>query len=447
LYLPVYQTTDNQRIHEMKIGLQTWGSEGDIRPFTALAAGLVDAGHEVTLAVTDNIGRDYSAVANKYGFKLIAVPNPEMHEPAEVEAVWREIISAGNPIKQAKLVMEYGFDPAMEAMYVAARELCAANDAVIGHFFVYPLRVAAEKAGVPMATLNVVHICLPSAYICPPGLPDLGKWFYPLGWVLVRKMINRIFLPRVNALRLREGLPPDRDVMAQTWASERLNLIAVSPHICNAPKDWDKRHQVCGFLNTPLDTQREELPAGLDDFLSLGDPPVYITFGSMMLNNLGYIRETVNIWTAAIKKVGCRAIIQLPVDDLSIFGTDERVFKVKRSPYVMVFPRCAAIVHHGGAGTTQSSLLAGQPSIVVAHMADQFFWGDELKRLGAGGKTLTRKGLSAGKLAKEIEKVLGDSGMAERAASLGQQLARENGVKNAVRLIEETCLTGVSQGS
>jgi UDP:flavonoid glycosyltransferase YjiC (YdhE family) len=434
-------------MHEMKIGLQTWGSEGDIRPFTALAAGLVDAGHDVTLAVTDNIGRDYSAVANQYDFKLIAVPNPQMPDPAEVEIVWREIISTGNPIKQARMVMEYGFDPAMEAMYGAARDLCATHDAVIGHFFVYPLRVAAEKAGVPMATLNIVHNCLPSIYRCPPGLPDLGRWFYPLGWALVRKMINNIFLPRVNALRSREGLPPDRDAMTQTWASERLDLIAVSPHICVAPKDRDKRHQVCSFLNPPLDARMEELPAGLDDFLSAGESPVYITFGSMMPNSLAYIRETVDLWKAAIRQVGCRAIIQLPVDDLSIFATDERVFKVKRAPYVRVFPRCAAIVHHGGAGTTQSSLLAGRPSIVVAHMADQFFWGEELKRLGVGGKTLTRNSLSAGKLAKEIKKVLGEPGMAERAASLGQQLAAENGVANAVRLIEAEFATGVSLAS
>ena len=171
----------------MRVGLQTWGSEGDIRPFVALAAGLVDAGHSVTLVVTDNIGRDYSGLAKKHGFELIAVPNPEMHDSAEVEAVWRKIISAGNPIKQARMVMQYGFDPAMEAMYSAARELCATSDVVVGHFFVYPLRVAAEISGVPMATLNVVHNCLPSKYICPPGLPDIGKWFYPLGWALVQK--------------------------------------------------------------------------------------------------------------------------------------------------------------------------------------------------------------------------------------------------------------------
>jgi len=405
---------------------------------------LVSAGHRVTLAVTDNIGRDYSALAKKYGFELIAVQNPEMHDAAEVEAVWRKIISAGNPIKQAEMVMQYGFDPAMEAMYSAARELCATNDAVVGHFFVYPLRVAAEIDGVPMATLNVVHNCLPSKYICPPGLPDLGSWFYPLGWSLVRKMVNRILLPRVNALRSREGLPPNRDVMTQTWAAERLNLIAVSPHICDLPKDWERRHQICGFLNPPLDKHTEELPEGLEQFLSAGEPPVYMTFGSMMLSNLEYVRETAAIWTEATKKVGCRAIIQLPVDDLSVFTTDERVFKVKRSPYVSVFPRCAAIVHHGGAGTTQSCLLAGRPSIVVAHMADQFFWGGELKRLGAGGETLTRHALTVAKLANAIRNVLRDSSMAQRATSLGQQIAKENGVANAVHLIEGTFETGVA---
>jgi hypothetical protein len=61
-------------------------------------------------------------------------------------------------------------------------------------------------------------------------LPDLGRWSYPLGWRLVRMMVNRIFLPRINALRTTEGLRPDSDVMTQTWAAERLNLIGVSRH-------------------------------------------------------------------------------------------------------------------------------------------------------------------------------------------------------------------------
>ncbi|MEI7455536.1 MAG: glycosyltransferase [Nitrosomonadales bacterium] len=425
----------------MKIGLQTWGSEGDVQPFITLAGGLVRAGHEVTLVVTDNIGRDYSGQAKKFGFHLVEVRNPDSPSAEEFEKVWRKIIEVGNPIRQSELVLKYGFDPAMEAMFVAAKNLCATNDAVVGHFFLYPLRVAAEKSGTPIATINVFHNCLPSSEISPPGLPDIGKWFYPLGWKLVRSMVNRIFLPRVNALRKREGLTPDSDVMTQTWASKTLNLVIVSPTICHTPKDWGSKHDVCGFLNPPEDHSIEELPKDLEEFIAAGEPPVYFTFGSMMLHDLNYIKEALDIWIETVRKVGVRAIFQLPYDDLSVFKTDDKIFKVKRAPYKKIFPKCSLIIHHGGAGTTQSSIRAGRPSVVVAHMADQFFWGAELERLGVAGRTHTRKGLTPHKLAKSIKQVLASPEMSKRAKEIGAIMSKENGTDAAVRLIE-TRLTG-----
>jgi len=303
---------------------------------------------------------------------------------------------------------------------------------------VFPLQVAAEKAGVPSVTVNIVHNCVPSREIQPPGLPGLGRWTYPLGWALVRKMAGRIFLPRVNALRTREGLAPDRDVMTKTWAAERLNLIAVSPAICRRPADWEPRHQVCGFLNPPVELGNEAMPEGLQEYLSAGEPPVYLTFGSMMVDDLGYMRQVADIWMEAVRLAGCRAVMQFPHDALSMFPADERVFKVRRVPYKQVFPRCAMVVHHGGAGTTQSSLLAGRPSIIVAHMADQSFWGAELERLGVAGKTLRRTRLNGKQLAKGILQVLATPGMAARAAELGGRMAAEDGIATAVRLIERT---------
>ena len=422
----------------MRIGLQAWGSEGDIMPFTALAAGLVRSGHEVTLAVTDNVGRDYSGLAQRFGYHLVAVPNPEIHTAEDITRIWLRMFELENPIRQAEVVMKHGFDPATERMYQAAQDLCAANELVIGHFFVFPLQVAAEKAGVPSVTVNIVHNCVPSREIQPPGLPGLGRWTYPLGWALVRKMAGRIFLPRVNALRTREGLAPDRDVMTQTWAAERLNLIAVSPAICRRPADWEPRHQVCGFLNPPVELGNEAMPEGLQEYLSAGEPPVYLTFGSMMVDDLGYMRQVADIWMEAVRLAGCRAVMQFPHDALSMFPADERVFKVRRVPYKQVFPRCAMVVHHGGAGTTQSSLLAGRPSIIVAHMADQSFWGAELERLGVAGKTLRRTRLNGKQLAKGILQVLATPGMAARAAELGGRMAAEDGIATAVRLIERT---------
>jgi UDP:flavonoid glycosyltransferase YjiC (YdhE family) len=422
----------------MRIGLQTWGSEGDARPFIALAAGLVRAGHEVALAITDNAARDYSGSAARFGFRLIEAPHPDKPTPEHGVQVLREIVATGDPVRQAELLLRFGFDPVAGVMHDAARRLCAENDAVIGHFFLFPLQVEAEKAGLPLIKVMLAHNCLPSREICPPGLPDLGRWSYPLGWRLTRWAVNRIFLPRINALRQREGLAPDRDVMTRSWISPVLNLVAVSPSLRPAPADWAGRCSLSGFLRLPDDGGPDEaLPPGLEDFLSAGPPPVYFSFGSMLVRHPTAIREVAAIWEEAVRRAGCRAVFQLPGEEPGPLQGLDQAFVVPRAPHARVFPRCAAVAHHGGAGTVQTTLLAGRPSVVVAHLADQFFWGDELARLGAAGPKLTRRELDAGTLAEALRRVLDSPDMQARAAALGAAMAREQGLDQAVRLIEE----------
>lgn len=421
----------------MKIGLQVWGSEGDIRPFISLASGLVKNGHQVTLAITDDIGKDFSEIGKVNGFSIIKVGKPLTTNEEEIANIWESIINIKNPIQQAEKILTFGFDPYVEEIFSTATYLCQNNDLVIGHFFVYPLQIASEINNTPFVTINIVHNCLPSKYINPPGMPDIGKWFYPIGWKIVRKLINNIFLPRVNRLRVREGLSPNNDVMTEVWASQYLNLIAVSPTICEPKEDWPNSTKICGFINSIENSQKEELPERLNDFLNNGEPPVYFTFGSMMKPNLKLIKKTISIWLEAVKLVGCRAIFQIPWDDLSIFEIDNFVFKVKRSPYLEVFPRCSMIVHHGGAGTTQSSLISGRPSIIVAFMSDQTFWGSELERLGVAGKTLSKRTLTPKLLASDIKSVLAKPFLSERAKYIGEKLKNENGLENALILIEK----------
>jgi len=145
----------------MRIGLQTWGSEGDVAPFLALAAGLVAAGHRATLVVTDNAGRSYRPQAEAAGFGLVEVPVPGL-DAHRIERVWREILALRNPLRQLEVILRHGYDPVAPAMLRAAQELVSRSDAVLGHFFAYPLRIAAEQAGVPAATLQVVHNCIPT---------------------------------------------------------------------------------------------------------------------------------------------------------------------------------------------------------------------------------------------------------------------------------------------
>ncbi len=262
-------------------------------------------------------------------------------------------------------------------------------------------------------------------------------------WGIARRLVNRIFLPRVNALRVREGLAPDRDVMTETWAAERLNLVAVSPSLIDRPMDWDQRHEVCGFLVPPGGLQGDNLARELEDFLVAGAPPIYVTFGSMLgPSDRGFIEETLAIWEGAAHLAGCRAILQTPTDVAGAASSDQ-VLRVRRAPYLKAFPRCAAVVHHGGAGTTQASLRSGRPSLVVAHVSDQFFWGSELERLGVAALTLRRKGLTARKLAAAVRRTLSRTDLAPRAAEIGSRMALEDGVGAAVRLIEQRLLTSV----
>jgi sterol 3beta-glucosyltransferase/vancomycin aglycone glucosyltransferase len=420
----------------MRIGLQTWGSEGDVRPFLALAAGLAAAGHDVTLVVTDLNHADYSGYARTLGFSLRAVNDPLSPSGAQLDDVGRQLFASASPLRQLQTLMRALFEPTRPTLYEASRALCAGSDIVVGHLILDPLRAAAQRGGVPWVTLAPAPMGIPSAIERPFGTPDFGRWATPALWRLARAVLNRSFLPGVNAFRARHGLAPDDDVLTQTWTSSRRNLLACSPVLLEPRVEWAEPHRVCGFLNLPDTSLLEAMAPGLEEFLSGGAPPVYFTFGSMMPANLDYIRDVAAIWSSAVARVGCRAIFQLPWHDPADVPTGAQVFLVQRAPHRRIFPRCALVVHHGGAGTSQAALLAGRPAIVVAHVIDQFYWAAQLSRLGAGGEPLRRKGLTAAALAAAIARLLRAPRAARVAHALGQLMAQEDGVQCAVRAIE-----------
>jgi sterol 3beta-glucosyltransferase/vancomycin aglycone glucosyltransferase len=283
----------------------------------------------------------------------------------------------------------------------------------------------------------VVRSCIQSRQLHPPGLPDLGGWSYPIGWRLVRGVINHVFRERTNALRCREGLAALTDVMTQSWCSDRLNLLAVSPSLCPPPLDWTDRHHVCGFFNLPAGDSPELPPDGLLDFIAAGPPPVYFTFGSMMMESPDYVAAALELWRQTAARLGIRAIFQTPWPEQLSGAAGGQIFALRRSPYRQIFPLCSAIVHHGGAGTTHSSLLAGRPSVVVAHLADQFFWGQELERLGVAGRSRRRSSVTPDSLARSLASLLKDPDCTRRAEAIGAVMAREGGVERAVSLIEQ----------
>ena len=366
----------------MQIGMLTWGSHGDIRPMLALAQGLRAAGNDVHLVIVCVDSDAYDGMRSAQDVRITVLASPVL-SPAQSESVGRMVYTIRNPMTQMAAVLRLCLAPVEDAMFAAARRLAAESDLLIGHFFMHPLQIAAEVAGKPYVSVVLSHSVVPSAFDHPAGVPGIGRVGHRLLWRLTRWLVQRTLSHYPNRLRRELGLRPTTDLMRQVWLSDALTLVGVSPRICTAQADWPASVRVCGFLDMPNLALEGTIPPALDAFLAAGDAPVYMTFGSWMPKDVDGQTRALRLMTDGARRAGCRAIIQGPSVEACGFISDERILYVAAAPHHAVFPHCRAVVHHGGAGTTQSATLAGKPSIVVANLAEQQHWGNELRRLGS----------------------------------------------------------------
>lgn len=421
----------------MKIGIQTWGSAGDINPFIALSAGLAKAGHQVTLAITSAERRDFLETGRRLGFTVMPVGHIAQSETS-LDRLGERIVAASDPLKQLRITFREMFEPDVPRLFEAAKTLCANNDLIVAHYILHPTHLAAELAKKPYATVTLNRGALPTRMFPPPSLPNLGPWINPWLWTLTEKLLGSVLLPSINRLREREGAPPVR-TYRRVWESPLCNLIAVGGPLCPAMPDWGENQKICGFFPPPEADENWTVPDALAAFLDSGPPPVFIGFGSMLgagkwNANMG---KCARLLSEAVRIAGCRAILQSRWDAVEGVPENPAIFRIETVPYARIFPRCSAIVHHGGAGTTHTAILSGHPSVVIAHMMDQFFWGEELRRLGIAPKTLAYRNVTANAIAAAIREALSSPAMAERAKTAGRELAKEDGIGTAVRRIEE----------
>lgn len=417
--------------------MQTWGSHGDMRPMLALAEGLQAAGHEVTLVLTCVNSADAQYLQTRHGVTIRMVASPVFTD-AQGELLGRKAFAEPDPMQQLALIMQHCFAPAEDAMFEAAQALCRESDVLIGHFFMHPLQIAAERAAKPYLSVVLTPSIIPSKFMTPTGLPALGQTLNRFFWWLAKWGINRQVKKYPARLRQQMGMAAPKDMMTQIWISEHLTLLGVSPQLCQRQPDWPPHIQVCGFLDMPNLSVEGELPAALNTFLQAGPPPVYMTFGSMMPKDASNHAEALKLLTGAAREAGCRAIIQSGMWLECGFAQSEQILFVAATPHHQVFPHCRAILHHGGAGTTQSATLAGKPSIVLAHISEQVEWGNELQRRGMAGKPLERRDATVQLVAQRIKQVLAAPDMQHKAQAIGQAMRQEDGVKVAVRLIEQS---------
>ena len=417
----------------MKIGIQTWGSHGDIRPFLALADGLQLAGHDVTLVLTCVDSDRYRELRPASGYAIRVVSTPVIPDTLLLEEMGDALIRERNAIKQTQFAIEQFLLPAEAEMFEASEQLCAENELVIGHYFLYTLGIAAERCERPYVSVALVDGAVPSIFQPPAGVPDLGTISNRLAWQLARFVLNKSLKKYPDRLRKKHGIRAARDLIDNVWASDKLTLLAISPTICERQPDWPAYYQVCGSFDIQSPAAEGAVSEELAAFLSNGPPPVYMTFGSAISGSDE--KQTIALLTDAAREASVRAIIQAPRCAALGFDSCGDIHYVGSTPHAAVFPKCRLIVHHGGAGTSHAALRAGKPSVVVAHTAEQEHWGRELERIRVASNLIRRRSATAGAIGAAIKNVACSTRIDQMARELGARVAAEDGVSSAVRLI------------
>jgi UDP:flavonoid glycosyltransferase YjiC (YdhE family) len=202
------------------------------------------------------------------------------------------------------------------------------------------------------------------------------------------------------------------------WMS---NSLPRSPFLIPRPKDWANHLSVAGFYFLESDPFTPD--QALLDFIHAGPPPIYIGFGSIVVDNPQSLTDLV---FEAIRLTGQRALVSIGWSGLGSGPIPENVFLLGNVPHDWLFPKVSCVVHHGGAGTTATGIQAGKPTVIVPFFGDQMFWGSMIARAGAGPRPIPYKHLTATNLAAAIQSAL-DPGVESNAVELGVLIARERG--------------------
>lgn len=203
-----------------------------------------------------------------------------------------------------------------------------------------------------------------------------------------------------------------------------------SPGLIPKPEDWGPEIDISGFVFLDLASSFKP-PGSLAEFLDAGEPPVYIGFGSIVVDDP---EKFTNLIFEAIKKAGVRALVSKGWGGLGgDEDTPENVYMLENTPHDWLFPRVSAVVHHGGAGTTAIGLKCGKPTMIVPFFGDQPFWGAMVAKAGAGAaEAIPYKHLDSDALAEGIKQCLTPEAK-EAAEGIAESIAVEgDGARNAV---------------
>lgn len=408
----------------MRALVVTLGTDGDVFPYIGLCQRLHQRGHRVTLFS----GERYRAWSDKLGFEFVP-----MHSESELLTTLADP-NLWHPRKYVKVAVQWGVQRLKHDYELLARWLqeqreqvvLVANPGIIG------ARILHEQTGVPLVSLILQPWVIPSVIqppVMPLALPDwspvMARRLYWYAW---HQMADLLIGRPVNQLRRSLGLPAVGRIL-DWWLSPQ-RVLALFPDWFGPPQpDWPSQIRVLDF---PLYDGgfRDNISPAVSGFLQAGPPPVAVTFGTGMLH-AGPLFAAV-LQACEQLQMRCLLLTRHPEQLPSRLPEQTRICNY--APFRWLFPRCAAVVHHGGVGTTSQALAAGVPQLVLPFAFDQPDNARRIHRLGAGTWLPARK-VTPARLLAALQQV-NTSTMRTRCQELAQHLAGSDALGRAAEEIE-----------
>lgn len=410
----------------MRTVVLTYGTRGDVQPFVALGVGLQRAGHSVCLAAPES----FEALVAGRGLEFVPLPG----DPAQLARTL--VDGAGlNPFLTTRAMAAHTF-PLGARVIGAVLAACRGAQAIVHSFlFAGGGHAVARMLGVPDFSAQTFPVFASTGAfpaLMAPALP-MGPAYNRLTHALSTQLFWRA--NQLGYLWVRREYPELPRRLHWPFAStNRVRtpvLFGFSPTIVPRPGDWPEHVHVTGYWF--LDADRGwQPPHELVRFLDSGPPPVCIGFGSMVTDEARRLRDMA---LSVLAQTGLRGILLGDWGQPAPTYLPEDVLALATAPHDWLFPRCSAVVHHGGAGTTAAGIRAGVPAVVVPFTADQPFWGMRAYELGVSPRPIPRRRLAADRLAAALREVTSDRTMRERTRALGQRISAEVGVARAIEVI------------
>jgi UDP:flavonoid glycosyltransferase YjiC (YdhE family) len=403
------------------------GSSGDVHPFLALGRGLRARGHRVTVITSVYFER----ITRGCGLEFIGLGTVEDFESALLNP------DAWHPRRGFRVVFEWGVLPWIRHLYDLVGRLHVPGETVVAaSLMAFGARLAQEKLGVPLVSVLLQPAALRSAYQAPvlpgaflPGwLPAAAKRLvYRLGdWLL----LDPVVAPQTNAARAGLGLPPVRRPLDRWWHSPQRLIGLFPPWYAPPQPDWPPQLGLTGF---PLFDERglTEPPPEVLDFLK-GGPPVVFTAGSAMRQGHAFFAEAAR----ACRLLGRPGLLLTRYAEQLPSPLPGGVRHCPYVPFSQLLPHAAALIHHGGIGTTAQALAAGIPQLVMPMGFDQPDNAARVVRLGVGRSLPPRK-FRAPAVARLLGELLGSAAVAARCREVARLFDGTDAVAESCRLIEE----------